>query len=795
MNVLVQTFERALQYHQAGNLQQAEALYRQILQSEPRHADARHLLGVLAHQAGRSDLAIPYIQQAIQLQPAFPEAYNNLGIVQMALGKPAEAAASFRHALILKPGLADGHNNLGLALRDMEKHAEAAASFQQAVRLKPDHAEAYFNLGTALAAQEKLAEAVVSYKQALRLRPDYAEAHNNLGNALKAQGKLDEAIASYRQSLRAQPGNAQPHYNLGVALASQGNLEEAVASYQQALRLNPNLVQIYNNLGNALTEQGKLEEAIASYREALRRWPDFADAYHNLAKVLIDQGKNEEAIVSCRQALRLQPDFADAYHNLGNALKNQGKFDESIASYRQALRLQPGHAEAQSNLGNVLKSQGQLDATIAAFRQALAMKPDSAAIHSNLVFILNYHPDFDSAALYREARQWNDRHAEPLAKFHTPHGNASDPERRLRIGYVSPDLCDHALAYELIPLLANHDHRQVEVYCYAEVARADDMTQRFRACADTWRSTVGMSDEQFAGMVRQDGIDILVDLALHTGNNRLLVFARKPAPVQVSWLGYPGTTGMTAIDYRLTDPYLDPPGQDVSCYSEQTIHLPETFLCYDPLLEDMPVEDAPALANGMITFGFLGNFCKVNDGVLRLWAKVLAAVPRSRLLLLAPEGSPREHVLATLGREGIAAARVEFAGRQSRERYMRMYNRIDIGLDLLPYNGHATSLDAFWMGVPTVTLVGRTIVGRAGLSVVSNLGLPELAGQTPEEYVAIAAGLAADIPRLQELRAGLRDRLRASPLMDGPRFARNMEQIYRQLWCSFCARAAPRERS
>ena len=361
-----------------------------------------------------------------------------------------------------------------------------------------------------------------------------------------------------------------------------------------------------------------------------------------------------------------------------------------------------------------------------------------------------------------------------------------DPERRLRIGYVSPDFRNHAVSFLLMPLLSNHDHGQVEIFCYAEVARPDDVTERLRACADVWRVTVGLTDEQMADMVRKDRIDILVDLALHTANNRLLVFARKPAPVQVTWLGYPGTTGLSTMDYRLTDPYLDPPGDNDACYSEQSIRLPDTFWCYDPQGEQPPVNELPALANGFITFGCLNNFCKVNDGVLGLWAKVLGAVPQSRLLLLAPRGQARDHVLAMLRQQGIDESRVEFVDRQPRQQYLQLYHQIDLGLDLLPYNGHTTSLDAFWMGVPTITQIGKTVVGRAGWSQLCNLGLPELAARTPEEFVQIAAQLAGDLPRLQELRATLRARMRASPLMDGKRFAGHMEQAYRQMWRTWC---------
>ena len=287
-------------------------------------------------------------------------------------------------------------------------------------------------------------------------------------------------------------------------------------------------------------------------------------------------------------------------------------------------------------------------------------------------------------------------------------------------------------------------------------------------------------------MVRQDKIDILVDLALHSANNRLLAFARKPAPVQVTWCGYPGTTGLSTIDYRLTDPHLDPPGDNDSCYSEQSFRLPDTFWLYDPLIDPLPVNDLPALSNGFITFGCLNNFCKVNDGVLNLWANVLREVSRSRLLLMAPHGQTRDDILKKLKTHGIEEPRVEFANRQLRKYYFQSYNRIDLCLDTMPYNGHTTSLDACWMGVPTITLIGKTVVGRGGWSLLSNLRLTELAARTPEECIEITRQLAGNLPKLQELRSTLRERMQASPLMDGKRFARNLEEAFREMWRKWC---------
>ncbi|MEI8196353.1 MAG: hypothetical protein WCI73_10625, partial [Phycisphaerae bacterium] len=358
-------------------------------------------------------------------------------------------------------------------------------------------------------------------------------------------------------------------------------------------------------------------------------------------------------------------------------------------------------------------------------------------------------------------------------------------------GYVSADFWAHASAFFLLPLLAHHDPRQVEVFCYARVPRPDATTRRLQQHVDQWRSTVGMSEEQIARQIRADGIDILVDLKLHTADNQLLVFARKPAPVQVMWLGYPGSTGLRTMDYRLSDPYLDPPspsGSDEKVYSEETIRLPESFWCYDPLEgREVPINVLPALGRGgEITFGSLNNFCKINAGVLRVWAQVLRAVPSSRLMLLAPEGGARQRTLELLGREGVAAARVTLVTRRPRREYLELYHEMDVGLDTFPCNGHTTSLDSLWMGVPVVTLVGETAMGRAGLCQAMNLQLPELVAHTPEQYVQIARALAQDRPRLAELRATLRARMEASPLLDGPRFARHVEAAYRQMWRKWC---------
>jgi len=582
----------------------------------------------------------------------------------------------------------------------------------------------------------------------------------------------------------------QQAFHLALQHHQAGRLHEAEELYRQVLAHCPEHAEALHNLGVLAHQSGRYDVAIDLLRRCIAIKPNVAEAYTNLGNSLKDRGDWDEAIAACRKAIALKPNLAEGHNNLGHALQCKGLADQALAAYRQAIVLKPDFPDTHNNLGNVLKDTGLLDDAMAAYRMAIMLKPNYPEAHSNLVLSLHYHPGITGAAIAQESRRWNQQHAEPLSRHIPVHANDRNPHRRLRIGYVSADFKTHASAYFLVPLLENHDPRQVELFCYAQVPRSDALTQRFRQRADHWCDTVGLSDQQVAGQIRDDQIDILVDLKLHLRENRLLVFARKPAPVQVTWLGYPGSTGLTAIDYRLSDPYLDPPGMDESIYSEQTIRLPDSFWCYDPLDgRDIPVNSLPALDRGVVTFGNLNNFNKFNPETFTLWSQVLRKVANSRLLLLATEGEHRQRTVEWLQEQGIAPNRVEFVPPKSHGRYMELYHGIDLGLDSFPCNGHTTSLDSLWMGVPVVTLAGQTAVGRAGWSHLSNLGLTELAGQTPEQFVQIAVNLANDLPRLQHLRATLRPRMEASPLMDARRFAGNIEAAYRQMWRHYCAAA------
>jgi len=565
-----------------------------------------------------------------------------------------------------------------------------------------------------------------------------------------------------------------------------GRMHEAELIYRQILQVKPDMVEAYFNLGLALKDQNKLDDASACFGQVVRMRPDAVEAQLVLGNVFKDQGRLREAIACYQRVLQLQPENADAHINLGSALQEQGEPDQAVACFQRALELKPDYAEAYNNLGNAWKDQGRFADAIACYRETLRLRPQLAATHSNMVYTLLFCPEYDAQAILEEHHRWNGQHAQPLANLIQPHVNDRSPDRRLRIGYVSPDFYDHVVGRNLLPLFREHDHEQFEVTCYANMPGPDLVTSHFQRDADAWRNVLALTDEQLAQQIQQDRIDILVDLTLHMAGNRLLVFARKPAPVQVTFAGYPGTTGLKAIDYRLTDPFLDPPGHGDQYYTEESIRLPDSFWCYDPITTEPSVNPLPALKKGSVTFGCLNNFCKVNALVLELWARVLTTIEDATLMLLAPEGPARRQTLDLLNQHGIASGRLIFVTPQLRPQYLEFYHHIDIGLDTLPYNGHTTSLDAFWMGVPVITLAGQTVVGRAGLSQLSNLGLVELVADTPDKFVHIAAQLAGNLPRLSMLRGSMRERMQNSPLMDAPRFARNIEAAYRKMWQRWC---------
>jgi protein O-GlcNAc transferase len=851
--VTIELFTSALSHHRAGNLAQAEQLYRQMLAVDPQHPDAWHLLGVVAHQLGRHDIALDFIGRAIGLRPQDAAFYGNLGVTLAAVGRHPEAEASYRQALQLEPNYVDAYNNLGECLRHQGRAAEAVAAYQQALRLAPDRSEFYSNLGNGFQQLDKLADAEAAYQQSLRLQPGYAQAHNNYGVTLQKQGRLDEALAAYYEALRLQPdyaeahlnlGNAlleqeesaaaeasylqalhfnsqmpEAHCNLGAVLAMQGRLDEAEASYHRALQLKPEYAEAYSNLGSALQKLERMSEADTSFQQALRLKPDYPDALNNYGAVLQKLGRLGEAVLLHQRAIELRPDHAetwcnlgtarlfqghqieaqqaleraiqlkpgytDAINNLGVVFQRQARLDEAVACYRQVIELEPETLKAQSNLGNVLQRQGKLQESLEVLREAQSQHPDNPDLLSNWLMTLNYDPAITPEALAAEHLRYGQLHDRP-ANESLPHTNRPDPDRRLRVGYVSPDFRRHAAAHFIEPFLTHHNPDAVEVFLYGEVPAPDATTARFQSLVSAWRTTCGLSDAQLADLIRADQIDILVDLAGHTSRHRLQAFTRRPAPVQVTYLGYPHSTGLRSIGYRLADDVTDPPDEPPR-YSEQLLRLTAGYCCYSPPPDAPEVNSLPAAAIGQITFGSLHGLSKLNASVLDVWCHILQAIPGSRLLMLRDtlRGPTREMFAREFAQRGVAD-QVELRCELPSGSHMSLYHEVDIALDPFPWSGHTTECEALWMGVPVVSLCDTRHAGRLVASILTSAGLPQFIAHNTVQYQQIAKDLASDIDQLSRYRATLREQTAASALCDGDRFTRSLEAAYRKIWRNWC---------
>ena len=798
---------QAKAHHLAGALTEARRLYDGVLADDPANDDAAFRLGILEWQTGDADAALARVGAALALQPAALRYRLGEAQILASLGRFEEAIAACRRLLADEPASIDGWFALASALEADNRAAEAAQAYAALLDREPDHADALNNLGNCRRRLGERAAAEAAYRRALRVRPGFADALTNLATLLQSQGLIEEAIALLRDATRAEPDAAAPHTNLGIALSAARRFDEALPPLLRARTLDPNSADIAYNVGTVLHALGRPLEAAAEYATAIALAPAHADACNNLGVVLKELGEFAAAAEAFDAALAARPAFVAARNNAGSLARTMGRMDEAERHYRAALdsatldvltddsagsepALAAERSATYNNLGNVLKDTGALDAAVDCYRQALACDANNLVAHSNLAYALTFQSD-DGFTLLAECRRLAARHEAPFRAIARTYPNARVPEKRLRIGYVSADFRDHCQSLFTVPLLAHHDHRDVEIVCYSSVERPDAMTQRLARYADIWREVRELDDERLATVIREDGIDVLVDLTMHMADGRPLLFARRPAPVQVAWLAYPGTTGSDAIGYRLTDPWLDPieggPAGGDARYSERSIRLPDSFWCYDALSDEPAATVLPAFGTGHLTFGCLNNPCKLTAHTMRLWARVLAAAPGSRLRLLSPDGHARDRLAARLAEQGIAPHRVDFVAFRPRTEYLRTYREIDLALDTFPYNGHTTSLDALWMGVPVVTRVGKTPAARGGFSQLSNLGLSALATFTDDDYVQTATLLARDLDRLAALREGLRARMQTSPLMQAERFARHIEQAYRAMWRDWCA--------
>ncbi len=646
-------------------------------------------------------------------------------------------------------------------------------------------AESAYNLGVAAYGAERFDEAVAHFRRALALRPDLAEAHNNLGLIFLIQGRLEESAGAFRSALAARPDYVKALFNLAGVEARRGDLPAAIETYRRLLAFTPDDADARHQLGKALLRLGRADESADCLERALALNPACAEAWINLANARINQHRGEDAVTCCERALALKADSAEAQLTLGIACYKLGRLDESTRACEEAIRLKPDYAEAYVNLANSFNRPGGLAQAAGAIRRALELEPGFAAAHSALLVTLQYMGDTPPEQSFAEHRRFAARFEAPLKAAWRPHANPRDPERRLRIGYLSPDFRRHSVAWFIEPVFAAHDRTRIEVYGYYNHTRHDDVSARLAAAADRWRPCRDLGDEPLAERIRADGIDILVDLAGHTNENRLPVLARRPAPVQVTWLGYPATTGLDAVDYRLCTLDTDPPGQE-AWHSEELYRLPRSLWCYRPPAA-RPADGARAIRRDGVTFGSMNNPAKITPERIALWADILLAVPGSRLIMTNVAAGPvSDAIRDRFTRRGVAAERLRFPGRPAVRDYWNLLQEIDIALDPFPYNGTTTTCETLWAGIPLVTQAGETSAARAGYALLKAVGLETLAATSDAEYVRTAVELALDAGRLAALRAELPARFAASPLRDETGFTRDLEAAYRDMWRRWC---------
>lgn len=790
--IVRQSFDLALKAHNAGKLLDAEQLYRAILAARPTHADSLHGLGVLAHLAARDDIAEILIRQAIA-QRGEPTFHNNLGLVLLALDRPVEAQAEICKALERRSAYPEAYNALGNVQLRQGLHREAVASFERALALRPEYVDAHVNLGKALLEQGNWESAGQSFEKALALDPRCAEAHNNYGNFLRAKGQVEEALLAFERCLEICPTNFEAYVNRGSVFASQKKHDQAVASFRCALAIRPDFDAALGALGTAFSAQGKLPEALDCFERIVKIHEDSSQAHNNVGAMLMRMQRLDEATVEFEKAIALATgtDGALPYFNLGTILLEAKKADEAIEIFEKVLSLEPRLTGAQNNLGCALIAKGRPAEAVTAFAKAFASSPTFRDAASNRILMMNYVESVHNEDLLKIARQFGDSLDSVVTADFA--GRDLTPNRKLRIGYVSGDFIIHPVALFLMRVLAAHDRSKFEIYAYSNHTKEDPGTFHLRQLADFWRSIARLDDPGAEDLIRRDEIDILVDLSGHTGRNRLPLFARRPAPVQASWLGYFATTGVPAMDYIILDPISAPPGSDI-WYTERVVRLPYGRFCFLTPPFDLGVTEPPSLQRGYVTFGSFNNVSKMSTGALRLWAEILHTVPNSRLLLKwksFDEASTSQRFLAAFAEMGIAADRIETRGESLYQKMLPEYGDVDIALDPFPFGGGTTSCEALWMGVPIVTLPGERLASRQTLGFLHMMGFEELAAKSPEDYVSIAVSLARDPARLADLRRRLRPAFEASPLCDGPKFTRTLENAYRTMWRRYAVGESP----
>ncbi|OBV40948.1 tetratricopeptide repeat protein [Janthinobacterium psychrotolerans] len=802
------------------------AALQETVELAPADAEGHLHLGNAHMDGGHPDLAMPCFMRALELAPGFAEAMSRLGDALQAQGHLKEAAECYRGALELDPALAMAHAGKADILQAQQQFQAAEASYRQALALAPGATDLYRKLGDVQVALNRPEPAMQSYAAALAIDAGNAMAHGGLGNVLFRLDRNAQAAASYRAATALPAAIAAHYHGLGRSLHALGETaeaeiayrqaialdatvaapmlhyadllretrrqESAIAIYQAALLLEPHNIDALNNLGMALQDNGQLEQALATFRQVALLTPDNPITHSNIAATLNAMGQREAALQSCRRAVKLGPKSTAAHVNLGTCLMEMGRLSEAVSSFETVVKLDPLQRRAHVNISAALARLGRVEQAIAHARQALKINPDWDELHSNLLFYLTHSPDIDAAALFAEHLRYAEHFEAPLRASWPLHTNTREPERRLRIGFVSADLYNHAVAHFITPILEHLAlSPRLEIVIYANSFHIDPISRHLHGLAGIWRQVEKLTHAELAQLITSDAIDILIDLSGHTGFNRLPTFARKPAPLQLTWIGYPGTTGLQAMDYFLTDRYYSPPGVLDDQFTEKLIRLPACapFL---PSPAAPEISAAPSISNGHITFGSFNRASKLSREVIARWSALLRAAPETKMLLAAmPNKQASDRLRSWFAREGIAADRLTFHGYTSIDEYLALHSQVDLCLDTYPYTSGTTGFHALWMGVPTLTMPGPTLPGFVSAAILSHAGLADFIADGEQDFLAKGLAHASDPGRLASMRLEMRERMNLAASGQPAEIAVGLEVALRHIWQRWCAGAIP----
>jgi len=708
-------FFRAVELHQSGNLAEAERLYRQILQAEPRNPNALHYLGVACHQRGDYAEAIKHITKSLKVHSNNSEALNHLALSYQVSGNFGKARSAFR--------------------------------------------------------------------KAISLSPENSELHFNIGMLFSSEGNLAEAVESYQKALSLSPGNVSILENLGISLEQAGHPEDAIAIYNGVLVNDPSNIRILVNLGNVYRSQGQNEAAIEIYQKVIALDEGNAVAHNNLGLVLGAKNYDDKAISHFETAISLNPIISEPHINLANSYRRLGRFGDALEQTKKAVSLNPENDKALATYANLLGETGDVLQSIETYHDLLNLNPSNPTYHSNYLLSEQYQPNVSAESLYELHKVWGERHQQPQIKL----GPIDrDPDRALKVGLLSPDFGSHPIGYFTQGLLES-PRDKISITCYSNRV-PDDLTDRLQSAADQWRDIRGLHDTPVIQQITTDKIDILFELSGHSSHNHLPLFARRPAPIQISWAGYVGTTGVSTMDYVMADKHHVPEDED-AFYTETIIRMPDGYVSYAAPDYAPEVAELPFNKNSFITFGSFNNVVKINSEVLNLWAEIMRAVPNSQLFLKyrgIDDPVNRRRFETKIQAKGIAPERLRLEGSSPHKELLACYGEVDIALDTFPYSGGLTSCEALWMGVPVVTSYGNTFAGRHSSSHLRNVGLSEFVAKDANGYVDIAVQAALNTNALAILREALRPKMRASTLCDHSLFAANFEAAMRVTWQQFC---------